>query len=331
MSKVLRIGASNYKVVVNNGGTVTLDVGDSPGKVVVTGDLVVQGDTTSINTSQITIEDQILILNKGFDESGNALDFPAGIEDNGSGRVAGIEINRGSNPSYPPARLVFDETVAWYDSQTGLSKSGAFSMSADNNNNFMVGLRTNAIVTKSNADLVFTLGTGTLSVRGSSSNYEDRVTDPDDIPNAQWVDDFVVSYFETNPPQFIKRSDSALQIYDQSVDAETLLQLRLDSNVAAEWRPDRFEIQNIRIAGNEISTTTSNQDLIISSDGTGSVVVNDVLKLTISTDPTSEVDGIKIYAKTQAFGGSGVFFVNKENTQDELISKRKAIAYSMIF
>jgi len=331
MSKVLRIGASNYKVVVNNGGTVTLDVGNSPGKVVVTGDLVVQGETTSINTSQITIEDQILILNKGFDANGNALDFPAGIEDNGSGRVAGIEINRGSNPSYPPARFVFDESISWYDSQTGLSKSGAFSMSADNDNNFMVGLRTNSIVTKSNADLVFTLGTGALSVRGSASNYEDRVTDPDDIPNVQWVDDFVVSYFETTPPQFIKRSDSVLQIYDQSVDDESLLQLKLDNQIAAEWRTDSFEVQNIKIAGNEISTTTSNTDLIISCDGTGSVVVNDVLKLTISDDPASDVDGVKIYAKTEAYGGSGVFFVNKENTQDELISKRKAIAYSMIF
>ncbi len=331
MSKVLRIGASNYKVVVNNGGTVTLDVGNSPGKVVVTGDLIVQGETTSVNTSQITIEDQILILNKGFDANGNALDFPAGIEDNGSGRVAGIEINRGSNPSYPPARFVFDESINWYDSQTGVSKFGAFSMSADNDNNFMVGLRTNGIVTKNNADLVFSLGTGALSVRGSASNYEDRITDPDDIPNVQWVDDFVVSYFETNPPQFIKRSDSVLQIYDQSVDDESLLQLKLDGQVAAEWRPSGFEVQNIRIAGNEISTTTSNQDLIISCEGTGSVVVNDILKLTVSADPTSEIDGVKIYAKTEAYGGSGIFFVNKENTQDELISKRKAIAYSMIF
>ncbi len=331
MSKVLRIGASNYKVVVNNGGTVTLDVGNSPGKVVVTGDLIVQGETTSVNTSQITIEDQILILNKGFDANGNALDFPAGIEDNGSGRVAGIEINRGSNPSYPPARFVFDESINWYDSQTGVSKFGAFSMSADNDNNFMVGLRTNGIVTKNNADLVFSLGTGALSVRGSASNYEDRITDPDDIPNVQWVDDFVVSYFETNPPQFIKRSDSVLQIYDQSVDDESLLQLKLDGQVAAEWRLNGFEVQNIRIAGNEISTTTSNQDLIISCEGTGSVVVNDILKLTVSADPTSEIDGVKIYAKTEAYGGSGIFFVNKENTQDELISKRKAIAYSMIF
>jgi hypothetical protein len=331
MSKVLRVGASNYKVAVNNGGTITLDVGNSPGQVVVTGNLVVQGETTSINTSQITIEDQILILNKGFDANGNALDFPAGIEDNGTGRVSGIEINRGSNPSYPPARIVFDEEITWFDSQTGTNKFGAFSISADNNNNFMIGLRTNAIVTKDNADLVFSLGTGTLSVRGSVGNYEDRCTDPDDIPNVQFVDDFVVSYFETTPPEFLKVGDSVLQIYDDSEDPETLLQLRLNNEPAAEWRPGSFEVQNIRIAGNEISTTTSNQDLIISCDGTGSVVVNDVLKLTISSDPAYEVDGIKVYAKTQAYGGSGIFFVNKENNRDELISKSKAIAYSMIF
>jgi len=51
MSKVLRVGASNYKVAVNSGGTITLDVGTSPGKVLITGDLIVQGETTSINTS----------------------------------------------------------------------------------------------------------------------------------------------------------------------------------------------------------------------------------------------------------------------------------------
>jgi hypothetical protein len=331
MSKVLRVGASNYKVTVNNGGTITLDVGNSPGQVVITGNLVVQGETTSINTSQITIEDQILVLNKGFDANGNALDFPAGIEDNGTGRVSGIEINRGSNPSYPPARIVFDEEITWFDSQTGTNKFGAFSISADNNNNFMIGLRTNAIITKDNADLVFSVGTGTLSVRGSVGNYEDRCTDPDDIPNVQFVDDFVVSYFETTPPEFLKVGDSVLQIYDDSEDPETLLQLRLNNEPAAEWRLGSFEVQNIRIAGNEISTTTSNQDLIISSDGSGSVVVNDVLKLTISPDPAYEVDGIKVYAKTQAYGGSGIFFVNKENNRDELISKSKAIAYSMIF
>ena len=332
MSKVVRIGDSNYKLSVNDGGTVTLDVGDSPGKVVVTGDLIVQGETTTVNTSQITIEDQILILNKGFTEDGTPLDFPAGIEDNGSGRVSGIEINRGSNPSYPPVRIVFDETISWYDSQIGTTKAGAFSISADNNNNFMIGLRTNAIVTKNNADLVFTLGTGVLSVRGSAGNYEDRVTDPDDIPNAQWVDDFVVSYFTTTPPKFIKAGpDTTLEIFDDSVDAETMLQLKLNNIVNAEFRPNSFETQGLRLSNNEISTTTSNQDLVLSCDGTGSVVVNDVLKMSISSDPSYENDGIKIYAKTQAYGGSGVFFVNKENTRDELISRRKAIAYSMIF
>ncbi len=331
MSKVLRIGASDYKLSVNSGGTITLDVGNGVGKVVVTGNLVVQGETTTVNTSQVTIEDQILVLNKGFDADGDPIDFPAGILDNGTGRVAGIEINRGSNPSYPPVRMVFDESISWYDSQIGTNKSGAFSISADNNNNFMVGLRTNGIVTKNNADFVFSLGTGTLSIRGSSGNYEDRVTDRDDIPNVQWVDDFVVGYFETNPPQFLKKGDSVLQIFDESADPSTLLQLKLNNIVAAEWRPNSFETQGIRLSNNEISTTTSNQDLIISCDGTGSVVVNDVLKLTISEDPVSEIDGIKIYAKTEAYGGSGVFFVNKEDTQDELISRRKAIAYSMIF
>ena len=63
MSRVLRIGSTDYKVVVNNGGTITLDVGNNPGKVVITGNLEVQGETTTINTTETNIEDKILTLN----------------------------------------------------------------------------------------------------------------------------------------------------------------------------------------------------------------------------------------------------------------------------
>lgn len=324
MSRVLRIGSTDYKVVVNDGGTVTLDVG-ATGEVVITGDLTVQGETTTINTKDTYIEDKIITLNVGDDG-------PTGISNVFPGQISGFEVNRGTNPDYPAVRFVFDEDITWYDSRVGTTKTGAFSLETANVNAYMIGLQTNAIVTKNNEDLVFSLGSGVLSIRGSNSNYEDRVTDPDDIPNVQWVDDFVVSYFETNPPQFIKVNDTALQIYDDSVSAETLLQLRLNNVVNAEWRSDRYEVQQIRIAGNQISTFSSNEDLILSSPGTGKVVIDDTLKLTIATDPsTADADGIKIYAKTEAYGGSGVFFVNKEDTRDELVSRRKAIAYSMIF
>jgi len=325
MSRVLRIGSSDYKVVVNSGGTITLDVGTAPGGVIITGNLTVQGETTTINTTETNIEDKILTLNVG--DTG-----AAGISITGPGEVSGIEINRGLNPAFPAVQFLFDENISWYDSQTGTSTFGAFSTRVGSINAPLIGLQTNSIVTKSNADLVFTLGTGTLSVRGSAGNYETRCTDPDDIPNVQFVDDFVVNYFLTTPPEFLKVSDSVLQIYDQSVDAESLLQLKLDNVVNAEWRSDRFETQGIRISDNEISTYTSNRDMVLSSQGTGLIVINDTLKLMTTTDPsTYDTDGAKIYTKTQAYGGSGIFFVNKEDTRDELVSKRKAIAYSMIF
>ena len=325
MSRVLRIGSTDYKLVVNNGGTIPLDVGDNPGKVVITGNLEVQGETTTINTTETNIEDKILTLNVGDDG-------PSGISNTGPGEISGIEINRGTNPDYPMVSFLFDESISWYDSQTGSPKFGAFSTRTGNTNATLIGLQTNSIVTKNNLDLVFTLGTGALSVRGAAGSYEFNISDPDDIPNIQWVNNYVESYFVTNPPEFLKVSDSVLQIYDQSVDAESLLQLKLDSIVNAEFRPDRFETQGIRISNNEISTYTSNQDMVLVSQGTGLIVINDTLKLITATDPsTSDIDGVKIYAKTQAYGGSGIFFVNKEDTRDELVSKRKAIAYSMIF
>ena len=88
----------------------------------------------------------------------------------------------------------------------------------------------------------------------------------------------------------------------------------------------------MRIAGSTITCLAEGSDLVLTNPGAGSIKVEDDLKLGIVTeDPAVAVDGIKLYAKDEAFGGTGVFFVNTKETRDELISRRKAIAYSMIF
>ena len=51
----------------------------------------------------------------------------------------------------------------------------------------------------------------------------------------------------------------------------------------------------------------------------------------VATDPTAPGEGIKLYSKTMSNGGTGLFFINKSNRQDELISKRKALVFSMVF
>ena len=65
MPKVLHAYNTDYKIAVRDSGTITLDTGTETGTVIVTGDLQVQGNTTTIDTVNLEIEDNVLVLNKG--------------------------------------------------------------------------------------------------------------------------------------------------------------------------------------------------------------------------------------------------------------------------
>jgi hypothetical protein len=100
MSKILKIAQSNYIVQVADGGKITLDTGIGTGQVFITGDLIVQGETTTINTTQMTVEDNIITLNKG--ETG------VGVTEG----FSGIEVDRGT---VSDAQLIFSEEVTSYN------------------------------------------------------------------------------------------------------------------------------------------------------------------------------------------------------------------------
>jgi len=338
MARIVKVQDTDYKISVNSGGTITLNTGDQIGTVLVTGDLTVLGNTTSIQTVNVEIEDKIILLNRG--ESG------AGISPTGLGE-AGIQISRGSRPD---VFLVFDESKNWLDTQSGTTRSGLFV--AKNETDDLIGIQTNSITTAGyNLNL---LGTGTAVVNVTGTvNYEEQVLDytapglppidPDIIPNIQAVTDYVGSYFTLNPPYKLQDSakiggvtvlyDSYLEISDFEADGgPSNLTLTLDNVINAAWFVDRFEVQNLKFYNATIESRLSNEDLVLRSDGTGCVGVDDHFKLYLQTeDPGSVADGVKLYAKNEAQGGTGLFFVNSENKQDELISKRKAIVYSMIF
>lgn len=338
MARIVKVQDSDYKLSVNSGGTITLNTGNQIGTVLITGDLTVLGNTTSIQTANVEIEDKIILLNKG--ETG------AGIAPGGAGS-SGIQISRGSRPD---AFLVFDEAKSWLDTQTATIRSGLFVLK--NESDELMGLRTNSITTEGfDLNLIGT-GTAVVNVTGTV-NYEEQVLDysapglppidPDIIPNIKAVTDYVGSYFTLNPPFKIQDSaivgsttvlyDSFLEISDFEADGgPSNLTLTLDNVVNAAWFVDRFEVQNLKFYNATIESRLSNEDLVLRSDGTGCVGVDDHFKLYIqATDPASVNNGVKLYAKAEAQGGTGLYFVNTKNTKDELISRRKAIAYSMIF
>ena len=71
--------------------------------------------------------------------------------------------------------------------------------------------------------------------------------------------------------------------------------------------------------------------MILESQGTGQIQINDVLNLTVQTDPSSPTNSVSIYNKTESHGGTGIFFKNKDSTSDELISNNRALLYGMLF
>jgi len=331
MSKVVRVSDTDYKITVETGGTIVLDTGvNTPiapagwiGGVIITGDLRVLGNTTTVDTINLAIEDNIILLNKG--EAGS------GITE-GS---AGIQIQRSENSAslaFPDAQILYDE--------------GADEFVLKYTNNTLIPLKINSIRTN-NSDLEINTGltgSGVISVSGVP-DYELRATDPDDIPNLQWVYDYVLAFggvalvdrfsaFDGTTPL-----DTGARAFDTDAgDAESKIVLEVDGITRTELTTSgviitgNLDADQVRIAGNRIDINSSNQDLIIGASGTGSVVVDDNLRITVaSSDPAFNSDGTKVYVKDPEYGGSGLYFVNRDDYRDELVSRRKAIAYSMIF
>lgn len=177
-SSVLNV-SNNYKIKVISGGTVTVDTG-SNGQLVLTGNLVVQGNTTAVNTINLNIKDNIIVLNSGELGSGVSL------------TTAGIQVDRGPNPTppggYSRAQILWDESAQWSDPVSATTKNGLwiFSTVSDGIN----GIRTNSINTSGGDLYLINDGTGVVSVTGTN-NYEDNVVDDDHIPNKRYVDDAI--------------------------------------------------------------------------------------------------------------------------------------------
>tara|TARA_Y100000022_G_scaffold200667_1_gene217284 strand:- start:8007 stop:8954 length:948 start_codon:yes stop_codon:yes gene_type:complete len=315
MSKTLNVNIGNYKVKVPDGGTITLDTG-STGNVIATGNLQVAGTQTTVNSQNLDITDNIIVLNKG--ESG------AGITEN----TSGIQIDRGTAQD---ALLVFDEQTSFNDPITQTVKPGTFVFKTADN--AIVGLRTNAITTGGGDLYLINSGTGVISVSGTN-NYEAQITEDDDIPNKKYVDDAIVQGIETITIQSIARGDSNLTLFDDSVDGGVSnLKFTIDGAEVAQFKRNSTEIEDIVFQDNTISTLTSATDLTLSSSGTSFVTIDGVLKMPIQANGTTITPGtnIAVYGKDPAIGNSGVWYTNKDSYEDELISTNRSLLFSMLF
>ena len=337
MAKTVYLETGDYKIkVANASNEITLDSALTH----ITGDLRVEGETTTVNTTNLEIEDNIIVLNKN--EAG------AGV---GEG-TSGVDIDRGS---YANVQIVYDESIAWNNPSTqtvsqgpGLQGPGygSFKVSSADGNDILA-LRV-ANINNTNAIYFEPGGTGTLRLGGSiaPANYISRMNDDNDIPNKKYVDDEINAVVIGAAFPRIVQGDTEVKITDNSQSGQTSkIEVTIDGTLLGLWEPTRFEIYqqttdigNVRIEGDTISGLNSNQDLELVAPGTGSVRANDSFVINNrpsvqdpAVDPLFDANGVKLYAKSPSGGDTGLYFVNTNDTRGEVISKNRALLFGLLF
>ena len=246
MSKIVKVSQSDYRLKVQSSGTITLDTGSNVGTVYITGNLEVQGTTTTIDTANLTIEDNIILLNKG--ETGTGV----------TEVTSGLQIDRGS---LDDAQLVWDEAVDKFRFQT-ITEVGVGTLA-----NIVVG----TIATDPTTNLQFDMqsGAGTLRVI-NSTDYEDRVLDDDDIPNKKYVSDYVyASGGFAVVDKIIYPVSSLPGLQDTSVEAGvSSVRFYVKTTGVVQQRAQvtasGLDVDNVNIFGDTIRNSTA-ADLVLTS------------------------------------------------------------------
>jgi hypothetical protein len=345
MSKTVYLETGNYKIRVSDSNEIILDTGTT-GITRITGDLIVEGETTTVNTTNLDIEDNEILLNKG--ETGYS------VTDND--QESGIRVDRGN---LDDVRFVYDEKIAWNDPNTQTTSQGpgvgqtqgqgpdfgSFKLVSASGDTLALRV---ANINNSNAIYFEPGGTGTLRLGGSIAPavYVSRMLDDNDIPNKKYVDDEINAIVVGAAFPRIVDGDSEIKITDNSSSGNiSKFEFTIDGSLVAKWEPTHLElyhqttdIGNIRFEDDTISGLNSNQDLELVAPGTGSVRVNDSFiinnrpsVLDAALDPLYDANGVKLYAKSPAGGDTGLYFVNTNDTRGEVISKNRALLFGLLF
>ncbi len=359
MGQFLQVNG-DYNIKTAEGAKIVLDTGPSAagGQVRITGDLVVEGDAVSVAATNLNVEDNILIINYyGEDRTS----VPSGVILG----YAGIEIDRGD---LSPAVLLFDEAVDSWLLANGAAP-GPFNY--DNSNLRLRRIYTNTATDNGDLTLIGTgTGVVKVSgTTDYAQEILDRVaaSDPevDDIlTNKKYVDDSILNNptFQIVAPQ---TQDTRVIIADKEVSPnnstqpgslayftaatgevidtnESAVSVMVDGDLTAQFFNNRVEIGGLEFGGgegrNEITTKDgiTSGDIYIRTQGTGKLQTNFALQLErIGGSPSYVSGSTVVYAKTPDVGQSGVWFVNDSLTathrNGELISKNKALVFSMLF
>ncbi len=345
MGQFLRVNG-DYNIKTEEGARITLDTGPNVGSVRVTGDLVVEGATVVIAATNLDIEDNIIVLNKGETGAGVTLDY------------SGIEIDRGT---LGEASLIWNENIA-IPAGSSSSNTGGWQFVSGTGGVYSFSdsrLKLKEILTEATTDsgdlLLIGQGTGVVKVIGTD-NYENQVTHDDDVPNKKYVDDTI----QNNPTFQVVSDNSRVTVSDKdrlpniaaqpgslayltattgfSTGGESAVSVIVDAALNTQFDPNRTEMFNLEFTGSEITTKSgiTNQNINVRTQGTGKLQTNYAVQLdSIAGTPAYVTDATLLYSATPSIGTTGVWYVNPSAESrlqsGELINKNKALVFSMIF
>lgn len=376
MSKIVKVSNGDYSLQVQAGGNIILDTTGTAigrnsaqyGTVTVWGNLDVKGTTTTVESSALVVDVNILKIDQGL---GSASGIPAGLN-----YQSGFEIDRGS---YAPAQILFDESVKHYDSTTGLNPAGTFLLRTGISSGTQVlnGLQLRTITTDTSGDLSFdmhggshalaivnvggTIGVGGHTLTNDAVNYAGTIgttLQPYHIPNVQWNYGYVLSTLTpsgqgasgtaiVNEIQWplaasvspaVAAGAAANVLVTGTLGTNTTYQVQFNVNNATRgyFATTGLTVDNVRTFSNTINNVASN--LVLTSTSTGTVELNAVLQLDDQISPPgSNSSGTLLYSQNSTVttlaahpGKTGIYFSNSIGT-DELISKNRALLLSILF
>ena len=368
--------SGDYNIKTGEGSSILLDTGPNVGEVRITGNLIVLGETLTVEATNLNVQDNIIILNYGETGQGVTLGY------------SGVQIDRGYNidsSQVAPTALLWDEANETWQIAQGTPEDG-FNYTDSK-------LKLSQILTDAATDdgdlILIGAGTGVVKVTGTV-NYEQRVLDDDDVPNKRYVDDAI----QLNPTFQLTNDDTRVIVFDkdntlpaasfspaigpyiaQPVRSE--IAFIVDNRRVAVMTKDHFELTGLTIftedpvvpdieaamSGNYnpgpistnltgfenqsavvIQSDNTNANIRLETNGTGKVVISYAMSFEYHGSPVTQVGSTSIlYGSTPGTGTTGLSFrntrpskelngtVNASFTTDELISKNRALLFSMLF
>ena len=329
---VLKV-SGNYVISAVNGGMLinvtntTTAYSPDAGVLRIVGDVDIIGQTTNIESVNSLIKDNTITLNSGE------------IHNYVTGGTSGLFIARGQsdNPDQA-ATMLYRDNTEWTNSFNTATR-GIFEFASSGT---ISAIRVDGIRIDPEASNLNILGfenqNAVIDVIGTV-DYETRVLHDDDIPNKKYVD--LAVYQGTDAAKRLIVGDTFMRIADDSVpfsdpyygsSSKIWATINTSSNIVFRLEGTEAQLQGLTINGSTIQVNSSTQDLLLQPQAGQSVVIESPLILAkVITPPVASTNRTSLYyAGAPGGGGTGIFYVNT-NQSDELVSRRRAIIYGIIF